>query len=137
VYGTVHPQVLQQYDLRNSLFYADFSMEALMQFSGDVKVSVTDIPKFPSIYRDIAIIVSKEVPYSRIEKVIGEAGGQLLTDHHLFDIYEKEVIGKDKRSLAISLIFQDATRTLSDAEVNKALDAILKALEKETGAVLR
>ena len=137
-YGKISRAVMQQYDVKNPLFFADFSMGALLNLSSEGKLEITEIAKFPAVRRDIAIVLSNRISFAQVEKTIIQAGGHLLTDCNLFDIYENvEALGGDKRSLAVSLVFQDATRTLIDTDVNIAVENIVSALKKETGAVLR
>jgi phenylalanyl-tRNA synthetase beta chain len=129
---------MQQYDLKNPMYFADFRMDALLESASEGKLQVNEIPRFPAIRRDIAIILSKQVSYADVEKTIVRVGDRLLTDCHLFDIYENtEALGAGKRSLAISLVFQDHARTLTDMEVNASVQKIVSALGKEHDAVLR
>ena len=137
-FGKISRAIIQQYDLKNPLFFADFWMTGLLEAIKSDKLVVEEIPRFPAVYRDIAIVLAKQVSYGEVEKVILDAGGQLLTDCSLFDVYENaEALGKDKKSLAISLVFQDPERTLTDSDIQQAVKAIVSALAKETGAVLR
>ena len=137
-FGSISQNVTRRYDLKNPVFFADFSMDSLLSLSSASTVRVTDIPKFPAVHRDIAIVLSKHIPYSKVKNTILQFSNQLLTNYNLFDIYENpEALGEDKRSLAIALIFQDPSRTLTDDEVNSAVRNIVAALEKDTGATLR
>ncbi len=137
-FGKISRATLQQFDLKTPLYFADFSLSGLLALSSGKKFELNEIAKFPAVYRDIAIVLAKHVPYEAVEKTILQAGGLLLTHCSLFDIYENvETMGNDRRSLAISLVFQDPVRTLTEEDINNAIRQIVSALEKATGAVLR
>ena len=95
------------------------------------------MPKFPAVERDLAIIVDEKIEVGQIEKIIIKKAKKLLEEAKLFDIYRDEKIGKDKKSVAYSLTFRDKDKTLSDEEVNIAMENIISELEKVVGAELR
>ena len=95
------------------------------------------MPKFPAVERDIAIIVDEEVEVGQIERIITKKGKKLLESMKLFDIYRNEKLGENKKSVAYSLIFRDKKKTLSDEEINKIMEDIIKELEKTLKAELR
>ncbi len=95
------------------------------------------VPRFPSSSRDIALVVSSETSAGMLEDVIRSAGGKLLKDVRLFDLYEGDNVEEGKKSLAFSLTYADPERTLTDEEVVKAHDKVLNALTTEAGALLR
>lgn len=138
IFGRVSQALCRQYDLRAPVYCADFSMTALHELSRDRAVVVGDISKFPAVLRDIAIVLPADIAYHLVEDIIRKAGGALLEEYHLFDVYENEqALGKGNRSLAIALTFRGTDRTLTDKEVNQAVDQIVKSLEKKAGASLR
>jgi len=94
-------------------------------------------PRHPSISRDIALVVSSDTSAGALEDVIRRAGGKLLTDVKLFDLYEGDNVESGKKSVAFSLKYQDPERTLTDDEVVKAHEKVLAALTSEAGAQLR
>lgn len=95
------------------------------------------LPRYPSITRDIALVVDQELPAGDLTTVIQAAGGELLREVNLFDLYEGEKMEKGKKSLAFSLKYFDPERTLTDEEVVTAHDRVLKSLEERFGAQLR
>ncbi len=92
---------------------------------------------FPPVLEDLAIVVDVTITAEDVERVILEAGGALLEDLSLFDVYRGDQIGADKKSLAFALTYQAADRTLTDEEVATIRQRIIKALEKNLGAQLR
>ena len=95
------------------------------------------ISKFPSIRRDLAIVVDRSVSFSRVKQVIREASPETVRDIRLFDVYEGQNIESSRKSLALSLILQEKSRTLEDLEVQEISDKVLDALNTELGAMLR
>ena len=102
----------------------------------DIPVS-KELPKFPAVTRDLAIVVDKAVACGAVEKIIKQRGGKTLESCKLFDCYEGAQVGEGKKSLAYSLAFRDESKTLTDDDVNKPMKKILNGLETMLGAELR
>ncbi|MBM6617523.1 phenylalanine--tRNA ligase subunit beta [Bacillus suaedaesalsae] len=133
--GQIHPRAQKEMDVQETYVF-ELSFDKIAELVGD-KVTYSPVPRYPSITRDIALVVSKEVSAGDIQKVIVEAGGVLLKDVHVFDRYEGDKMEEGKKSLAFSLRYFDPERTLTDEDVTKAHSKVLKAVEEKTGAVLR
>ena len=95
------------------------------------------LPKFPGISRDIAVIVDKSVAVGDILRTIRSAGGKLLKEVEFFDVYEDDKLGENVKSVAVSLIFRDDNKTLTDADIKDPYDKILDKLSKNYNAKLR
>ena len=95
------------------------------------------LPKFPAVTRDIAVTLDKDIPVGDIVKIIKNQKSDIIEDYKLFDIYEGKQVGEGKKSVAYSLTFRGADRTLTDEDVNPVTDKILKELEEKLGAQLR
>ena len=100
-------------------------------------IKFTDIPQYPSVTRDIALVMDKDIPVHDVVRSICKAGQRLIVDTQIFDIYEGEHIESGKKSVAIALTFQDASKTLDDASINATMEQILNAVSKDYGAHLR
>lgn len=134
--GEIHPAVRTHYDIAVPVFAAELDLEALLaHISGDYRVE--PIPMQPAVYQDIALIVDARTPAADVARVIGKAGGELLRTARLFDVYTGEPIPLGKKSLAYALTYQAADRTLTDREVAKVHQQIMKAVERELGAKVR
>jgi phenylalanyl-tRNA synthetase beta chain len=96
-----------------------------------------DVPRFPPVRRDLAFVLDATVPAGEVEKAIGEAGGGLVAELRLFDVFSGRHIPEGKRSLAFAVDFRAADRTLTDAEVGETVDAIVRRLASAFGAELR
>ena len=126
--GEVHPEVLENYDIKARAYVAVLDMPSINPFTSfDVKYE--GIAKYPAISRDISMVVPKNIPVAEIEKIIEKNSGKLLESYELFDIYEGEQIEAGYKSVAYSIVFRDKTRTLEDKEVVAIMEDIIKALE--------
>lgn len=134
--GEVHPEVLNNYDIEKRVYVAEVNITKLTKYSKSNKKYV-EVPKFPAVERDIAIIVDEKVEVGQIEKIINKKSKKLLEDVKLFDIYRSDKLGQNKKSVAYSLIFRDKNKTLSDQEINTTMESIMIELEKTLGAELR
>jgi phenylalanyl-tRNA synthetase beta chain len=136
--GQLHPLVQEAFDLPedNPVFVAEIDFEALSRHIPDSHW-VRPVPRFPAVWQDIAVVVGESVPAGQVQAAILAAGGRLLTDARLFDVYRGEQISAGKKSLAYNLTFQAEDRTLTDKEVAKIQSRIVRRLEKELGARLR
>ncbi|MDN4527076.1 phenylalanine--tRNA ligase subunit beta [Fictibacillus fluitans] len=133
--GQIHPGTQKDWDLNESYVF-ELNLDQLLGASVEPTIYQT-LPRFPSITRDIAVVVDKNLPAGDLNTVIHEAGGQLLKESSLFDLYEGERMEEGKKSLAFSLKYYDPERTLTDEEVTKAHENILRSLEERFGASLR
>ena len=130
VIGKVHPKTN-----KDDIYVAEFSLNALLTKVKPIRFKPSS--KYPEIKKDLAFVVDKDLSSSDILKVIQKAGGRLLTNALVFDVYTGENIDKDKKSIAYSLTFSSNDRTLSEDEVMKIFDNIIKECESKLNAVLR
>ncbi|WP_102345331.1 phenylalanine--tRNA ligase subunit beta [Bacillus sp. Marseille-P3661] len=133
--GQVHPEVQNELDLNPTIV---FELSLVKLLSADVSsIKYEAIPRYPSISRDIALVVDEQMVAGNVQDVIRQAGGKLLKDVSIFDLYQGEHLEKGKKSLAFSLRYFDPEKTLTDEEVTKAHNNVLKAVEEQLGATLR
>lgn len=136
VLGEAHPGVAERFDLQKRTYLLEMDLERLFQ-SVPQRVLQQPIPRYPAAERDLAVIVEQTVPAAEVLAVIRASGGELLREARLFDVYTGEGIPAGKKSLAYALIYQSPERTLTDAEVEQAQHAVVKALAERLGAALR
>ncbi len=140
--GEVHPEVLMNYDINKRCYLAELNITKVVKYSKQNK-KYQEVPKFPAVERDIAIVINEDIEVGAIEQAITKKSKRLLKgkkeleEIKLFDIYRDEKIGKGKKSIAYSLIFRDKQKSLSDDEVNPVMEEITKELEEKFGATLR
>lgn len=136
IIGEVHPLVLERYGIKKRVYLFEIFVE-VVKSAGNQDIIYKSIPKFPSVLRDIALVCDKSIYVAQIQGVIKKYGKKLLEEVKLFDIFEGEQVGKDKKSVAYSLKFRASDRTLTDDEINPIIEKILTQLEIELGAKLR
>lgn len=133
--GQVHPTVQKELDLTETYVF-ELSLADLLTAEVE-ETRFETIPRYPSISRDIALVVEKDVVAGDIEQMITEAGGKMLKGVSVFDLYEGDRLEEGKKSVAFSLRYFDPERTLTDEDVTKAHEKVLKAVEEKFGATLR
>lgn len=135
--GRLHDKLLKQMDISQPVYYAGIHWDNLLQLVKDHTVTYRDVPKFPEVRRDLALVLDKSVKYADLEAIAFKTGKQLLKKVNLFDFYEGDKIEAGKKSYAISFILQDENKTLTDKEIDKFMEKLANALESETGARVR
>lgn len=133
--GQVHPTVEQNHDIKATYVF-ELSLKALLE-AAVAPIAYTSIPRFPSITRDIALVVDKGTVAGDIQAIITEAGGKLLKEVSVFDLYEGDRMEEGKKSIAFSLKYFDPAKTLTDEDVTKAHTKVLDAVKEKAGAELR
>jgi len=134
--GQIHPKVAENYGVDCELYTAVLSFDALMAVRGP-EAKFKPLPKYPSVTRDIAVVCDEAVTVGQLESCIRSAGGDILQDITLFDIYRGNPIAAGKKSCAFSLTLRSDEKTLTDTESDAEVAAVLKALEADLGAVIR
>lgn len=135
-FGELHPAIAKELDLKKRLLYLEMPMDArLAEHAAAPRYS--ELPKFPASQRDLALVLDRSVSALDIERTIRKAGKEILQGVALFDVYEGSQVPAGKRSLAFSLTFRAPDRTLQDAEVSAAMEAVLAAVAEKHGAAVR
>ncbi len=135
--GEVKSSVLAKFDIKQPVFFAGMNWGVLSRIAAQKPIKVKEIPKFPSVHRDLAIIVAKQLPYEEVEKLVQNMKLNKLRAMKLFDIFESEKLGAGKKSMAISFTFLDEEKTLTDKEIDGWMNIIMSGLEKELKAEIR
>lgn len=136
IFGEVHPQILDNYGIGETTYYAVLDLEKFAKYGRNNK-KYTPIPKYPAVERDIAIVVDEDIEVGQIESAISKKAKNILETAKLFDVYRSEKLGENKKSVAYELIFRANDRTLTDAEIKNTMEAIVKELETSLNAELR
>ena len=137
IFGELHPLVHEHYDFSSApVIAADLNLDLLVSLI-PARPEMQPVPAFPPVLEDLAIVVDEELPAGKVAEVIQQAGGQIVTNITLFDVYRSEQIGKGKKSLAYSLTYQSGDKTLTDNDVAQIRQRIIRRLEQELDARLR
>ncbi|MBS5793516.1 MAG: phenylalanine--tRNA ligase subunit beta [Clostridiales bacterium] len=134
--GEIHPQIASNYEIETKVYFGVLYIDKLIEIA-NFDISYKSLPKFPTMQRDIAMLVKDEINVKEIEKIIKAKGGKLLESVKLFDVYKGEQIEKGYKSVAYSILFRSNEKTLTDEEVNSPMKKILKELEEKLQAQLR
>ncbi|GAA0069136.1 phenylalanine--tRNA ligase subunit beta [Clostridium sardiniense] len=136
VFGEVHPDVNENFGIEVPCFVAEINLDAVYD-NAELERKYKVLPKFPAVTRDIALLVEEAILVQDIEDTIRKAGGNIVEKVELFDIYRGEQVEEGKKSIAYAIVYRNESKTLTDKEVNKVHDKILRALEHKLGAILR
>lgn len=136
-FGIVAKKLLKAFDIDNEVYYADLNWKELMKAVRNVKVSYTEISRFPAVKRDLALLLDKKVPFADIEKIAYETEKKLLKEVSLFDVYEGKSLEAGKKSYAVSFLLQDENATLTDKQIDKIMSKLVANLENKIEARLR
>ena len=136
VFGEAHPEVLGNYDLPHKAYLFELDFDRLVNVVEPMK-QFEPIPIYPSVNRDLAIVLDADTPASHPTEIIKAAGGELVSALHLFDVYTGEQVPEGKKSLAFAIEYRSTTETLTDEVVDRVHGGILEQLERELGATLR
>ena len=134
--GEVHPDVCENFDIPAKTVIAQLRIDKLIQ-KGKPQYTYEQLPRFPAVERDIAVVVDEDIGAGEVLLAIKKAGGRKLAHAVLFDVYQDAKLGAGKKSLAFGLQFRAADKTMTDEETNSIMEKILRVLEKECGAKLR
>ncbi len=137
VIGEVNATILRKFDIRQPVFFADIYWDNLLDLVTGNSLVFSELPKQVPVNRDLALIVEKSLPFETIEKTVFGIGLQKLRKVQLFDIFESEKLGSDKKSMAISFTFLDHEKTLTDKEIDGMMGRIMKTAEQELKAEIR
>lgn len=135
--GIVAQTWLTKFDIENPVYYADFDWGHILFEQKKHKVVFKELPKFPAVRRDLALLIDKPVRFSQIKEVAFKVERQILRSVNLFDVYEGKGIPEGKKSYAVSFILRDDQRTLKDKQIDKTIKKLLSAFERDFGAQLR
>jgi phenylalanyl-tRNA synthetase beta chain len=136
--GMVSKNILKQFDIKQEVFFATIEWgKLIMHTTEQEKVLYEEIPRFPEVRRDLALLIDQEVSFASIEALAFETGKSLLKKVGLFDVFEDERLGKGKKSYAVSFILQDAGKTLTDNEIDGIMEKLSGVFTKKLNAVIR
>jgi len=135
--GEIDEKTLKQFDIKQPVFYGDLLWDEILLRSDNKTVTYKEISKFPAVTRDLSVVVDKKVTYSNIEKTAASLDIEGLKSIQLFDIFESDKLGQDKKSMAISFTFQPDLKTLTDTEIDSFMQKIIAAYETSLGAAIR
>ncbi|CAA0230609.1 phenylalanine--tRNA ligase subunit beta [Tenacibaculum maritimum] len=135
--GVVKRSVLKEFGIKQEVLFADFNWENVLQFSGKKNIKVAELPKYPAVKRDLALLLDSKTEFKEIYNLAFQSEKKLLKEVDLFDVYEGDKLPEGKKSYAVSFIIQDENKTLADKQIDKIMQKLQATFEKNVEAVLR
>jgi phenylalanyl-tRNA synthetase beta chain len=132
----VRKNILKHFDIKQEVLFADFNWNLVLK-AINTKIKFTDIPKYPEVRRDLALLVDDQVSFESIYKIARQSEKTLLKNIVLFDVYNGNNLPEGKKSYAVSFTIQDQSKTLTDEQIDKVMGKLQKSLTTELGAILR
>ncbi|ABQ05989.1 phenylalanine--tRNA ligase subunit beta [Flavobacterium johnsoniae] len=134
--GVVKKSILKHFGIKQDVYYADFNWDLVLKIITG-KIKYTEIPKYPEVRRDLALLIDEKTTYESIFNLARQTEKTLLKDINLFDVYQGNKLPEGKKSYALSFTIQDNTKTLTDAQIDKIMSKLQQTFETELGASLR
>ncbi len=136
-FGVVKRSVLKEFGIKQEVIFADFNWDNILKLKGNKKIKVTDLPKFPEVKRDLALLLDTKVEFKELYNTAFQSEKNLLKQVDLFDVYEGDKLPEGKKSYALSFVLQDENKTLNDKQIDKIMQKLQQTFEKNFDAVLR
>lgn len=135
--GKIRQHLLKKMDISSDVYYTDFYWDVLAELVRDRQILYKELPKYPEVRRDLALLIDQHVRYKEIQELAYQTENNLLKQVSLFDVYEGDQIEENKKSYAVSFTFQHTHRTLTDEEVDQIMEQLIRTFEKKLKARLR
>lgn len=136
-FGKISKKQLAMFDIRQDVWYAELNHDNIIRIIAGKNIRFSELPKYPWVRRDLALVIDKSVKFSHIRDVAFKTERNILQEADLFDVYESDAIGRDKKSYAVSFILRDERQTLTEKSIEKVMNSLFKAFEREFSAALR
>ena len=137
-FGKVQPKLRKSFDVKQDVYFADFQWDNIIKALKNAKVGYTEISKYPSVRRDLALVLDTSRTFGEITQIAQKSAKKLLKDVNLFDVFEDETkLGAGKKSYAVSFIFEDKEKTLGEKDIEKVMSDLIAKYEKDLGALIR
>jgi phenylalanyl-tRNA synthetase beta chain len=135
--GRISKSYLLKFDIEQDVYYGHIDWDLLLKMIKNHSVSFRELPKYPSVRRDLALLLDRGVKFGQIRETAFSTERNILHEVNLFDVYESDSLGKNKKSYAVSFILRDELKTLTDKSIDKVMGNLIRAFEKELGAQIR
>ncbi|TRX49218.1 phenylalanine--tRNA ligase subunit beta [Fulvivirga sp. M361] len=135
-YGKIKDTLLKESGIKQELFYADMDWDLLLKLTNN-NIVYQEVSKFPEVRRDLSLVLDKSVAFQEIQAIAKRHNQHLVRNINVFDVYEGEKVGKDKKAYAMSFVLQDKEKTLTDKVIDRVMNKMMQAFENELGAIIR
>jgi phenylalanyl-tRNA synthetase beta chain len=135
--GKISKRYTGKFGIEQDVYYGHIEWDLLLKLVRNQSIRYTELPRYPYVRRDLALLLDRGVKFSQIRAIAFRTERNILKEVGLFDVYESDSIGKNKKSYAVSFILQDELRTLTDKTIEKVMNSLIRIFEKELGAQIR
>jgi phenylalanyl-tRNA synthetase beta chain len=135
--GRISKSYARRFDIEQEVYYGHIEWDSLLKLTKKHIIQYRELPKYPSVKRDLALLVDSGIKFSQIRSLAYKTEKNILKEVNLFDVYESDSLGKNKKSYAVSFILQDELRTLTDKNIDKVMESLIRVFEKELGSQIR
>ncbi len=135
--GKISSSYRKKFDIEKDVFYGHIEWDYLLETAGKHSITYRELPKYPWVRRDLALLINKKITFAQIKELALRTEKHILKDVSLFDVYESESLGKEMKSYAVSFILQDEKRTLTDKQIDRVMNQVIKVFTDELGAKIR
>jgi len=136
-FGSVDNKILKKYKINKSVYVADFNWDVLLKIVKGSNIVYSPVNKFPSVRRDLSLLIDKNISFSELESIAKSIKCNILKDINLFDVYTGDKLPENKKSYSLSFIFEDNSKTLTDIQIDKIMDRLIKDYKKGVSAEIR
>ena len=136
-FGVLKKGLLKEFGIKQEVLFADFNWDTIFKITGNKNIKVTELPKFPAVKRDLALLLDVKVAFKEIYNLAFQSEKNLLKEVDLFDVYQGDKLPEGKKSYAVSFLIQDETKTLADKQIEKIMQKLQQTFEKNLDATLR
>lgn len=136
-FGSVNNKILKKYKINKSVYIADFNWDVLLKIVKGSNIVYSPVNKFPSVRRDLSLLIDKNISFSELESIAKSIKCNILKDINLFDVYNGDKLPENKKSYSLSFIFEDNSKTLTDIQIDKIMDKLIKEYKKGVSAEIR
>jgi phenylalanyl-tRNA synthetase beta chain len=135
--GRISKKYLTQFDINQDVYYGHIEWDNLLKLIKTNSISFRELPKYPSVRRDLALLLDRSVKFSLIREIALQTEKNIIQDVNLFDVYESDSLGNNKKSYAVSFMLRDDLKTMTDKNIEKIMNNLIRAFEKELNAQIR
>ncbi len=136
-FGEIRGEMLDKFEIEQAVFFAEVRLEPLLKIRKNLRVRYHEMPRYPAVRRDLALLLDKEVRFEEIRALAFRTEKKLLREVNVFDVFTDPRLGENKKSYAVSFVLQDPERTLTDRQIDKVMKKLMQAYEKEMEARIR
>ena len=136
-FGSVDQNILDKFKIRTHVFVANFNWDLILDLIQNKNISYTPVNKFPKIRRDLSLLIDNSISFKQLQKIAKNVNSSLLKDINLFDVYSGDKLPENKKSYAISFVFEDNSKTLTDHQVDEIMNKLIEEYKKSVGAEIR